>query len=141
MEAPESSPEGRPTERAAITPLQGLRPEKKHSLNPSTQAVGLGFARLPLRGYEFRAETSLEFETPGQPRFGTPPGAADQTSSGKRCWPDEGQAPPTQGIASIAQRAKGARVAYTPNFSGAQMEITVLEPLFYETLLYLQETL
>jgi len=46
----------------------------KYPSTPSTQAVGLGFARPPLRGCGLLAETRFELETPGQHTFGTLPG-------------------------------------------------------------------
>jgi hypothetical protein len=63
---PSRALKGRRREREAITPLQGLRPEKEYSRTSSTQAVGLGFARPLLRGCGLQAETGFDLETPGQ---------------------------------------------------------------------------
>jgi len=53
-----------------------------YPLTPTTQAVGLGFARPPLRGCGLQVEISFELQTPGQHTFRTRHNTGDSALPG-----------------------------------------------------------
>jgi hypothetical protein len=58
-----------------------------YPLTPTTQAVGLGFARPPLRGCGLQVEISFELETPGQHTFRTLHNTRDSALCNRRFHP------------------------------------------------------